>query len=332
MMQAGDRELVAQSLRQIFTATATAPARLRDDIESFGWLELLREEPGVAVPVLFALQGEHLPATTMLDQVALAGLGLGADESVTTGFVFPPAGSHEPPEACTDGGGLTLPAGGLVVAGTAAPERVTAVARLDGEVILATGTPASGTWPARGTGLDCDSGWASLDRGLTLDGQTLRLDAAGEAPWAAALAQCHRALACELTAVSRAMLELAVVHVRERRQFGQPLGSFQAVQHKLADVRVWLEVADLSTEAAWEDSGECSAALAKIHACRAARTAAQNCQQVLGGMGFTWEHSFHRYLRRAWTLEPLLGAADTLRAEIGAALRESGRLPLLAQL
>jgi alkylation response protein AidB-like acyl-CoA dehydrogenase len=128
------------------------------------------------------------------------------------------------------------------------------------------------------------------------------------------------------------MLDLAVAHTRDRRQFGQVLGSFQAVQHKLADVRVWLEAADLGAESAWEDIDQFSAALAKIHAGRAARTAARNCQQVLGGMGFTWEQPFHRYLRRAWTLEPLLGTAEALRGEIGAALRERGSLPLLAQL
>jgi hypothetical protein len=284
------------------------------------------------VSVLFALQGEHLAATTMLDQVALAALGLDAAEAAGAGFVFPPAGRHEPQAAIADGAGLTLPAGGLVLARPTAPDQVTAVVQVEGEVVLAAGALAAGAWPSGGTGLDPEGGWARLDRGLTLDGQALRLDAGRGARWPDALAHCQRALACELAAVGRAMLGLAVAHTRDRRQFGQPLGSFQAVQHKLADVRVWLEVADLSVAAAWEDGDPCAATLAKIHAGRAARTAARNCQQVLGGMGFTWEYPFHRYLRRAWTLEPLLGPADALRGEIGSALRDSGRLPLLAQL
>jgi hypothetical protein len=330
MMQAEDRELIEQSLRQIVT-TADA-TQLRDDIESFGWLELLREEPQAAVSVLFALQGEYLPATTMLDQVALAAFGLDAAEALGTAFIFPPAGSHEPPVAIAEAGGLTLRAGGLVLARPAAPDQIAAVVRVDGEVALATGALAAGTWPTAGTGLDPEGGWASLNLGLRLGGQTLRLDAGQGSRWPDVLAHCHCALACELAAASQAMLELAVSHTRDRRQFGQALGSFQAVQHKLADVRVWLEVAELSVEAAWEDRDPCAAALAKIHAGRAARTATRHCQQVLGGMGFTWEHPFHRYLRRAWTLDPLLGAADTLRGEIGSALQDSGRLPLLAQL
>jgi hypothetical protein len=330
MMQAEDRELIEQSLRQI--VRTADPGRLRDDVETFGWLELLREEPQVAVSVLFALQGECLPATTMLDQVALAALGLDADEAAGTGFVFPPAGSHEPAGAFADGAGLTLEAGGLVLGRAIALNRVAAVVRVDGEVVLATGVLAGGAWPAGGTGLDPETGWARLDHRLTLDGPALRLDAGRGSRWPEALARCHRALACELAAVARAMLELAVGHARDRRQFGQALGSFQAVQHKLADVRVWLEVAELSVAAAWEDGDPYAATLAKIHAGRAARTAAKNCQQVLGGTGFTWEYPFHRYLRRAWILEPLLGAADALRGEIGSALRDSGSLPLLAQL
>jgi alkylation response protein AidB-like acyl-CoA dehydrogenase len=106
----------------------------------------------------------------------------------------------------------------------------------------------------------------------------------------------------------------------------------QAVKHALADVRLWQESAALAAAAAWEDRGPGSAALAKALACRASRTARQNCQQHLGGMGFTWEYAFHRYLRRALTLEPLLGGARVQQAELGRALRR-GLVPMyLAQL
>jgi hypothetical protein len=137
MMHPEDQDLVEQSLRQIIVTAA--PGRLRDDIESFGWLELLREEPHVAVSVLFALQGKHLAATTMLDQVALAAFGLTANESASIGFVFPPTGTHQPTRAYEASKGLTLEAGGLVVARATAPERIAAIVRLDGDVILATG-------------------------------------------------------------------------------------------------------------------------------------------------------------------------------------------------
>jgi Acyl-CoA dehydrogenase, C-terminal domain len=78
---------------------------------------------------------------------------------------------------------------------------------------------------------------------------------------------------------------------------------------------VWQEVAEL--DAAWEDELPASAELAKVLAGRLVRTAAANCQQVLGGMGFTWEHEFHRYLRRGLLLEPPLGSAAQLRAVVG---------------
>jgi alkylation response protein AidB-like acyl-CoA dehydrogenase len=127
------------------------------------------------------------------------------------------------------------------------------------------------------------------------------------------------------------MLGSALEHVKTREQFGRPLGSFQAVKHALADVRVWLECALLAADAAWEDDRPESAEMAKILAGRLFRTAAANCQQVLGGMGFTWEHEFHRYLRRGLVLEPLLGSAAQLRGVLGARVRTTG-VPQLAQL
>jgi alkylation response protein AidB-like acyl-CoA dehydrogenase len=135
----------------------------------------------------------------------------------------------------------------------------------------------------------------------------------------------RRALAHELVGVGSTMLSMTVEHVSERVQFDRPLGSFQAVKHQLADVHLWQEIAVLSAEVAWEDCGPQSAALAKAAAIRFTRSARASCQQLLGGMGFTWEHDFHRYLRRALTLEPLLGGAPDLHGELGAAVR-SGKV------
>jgi alkylation response protein AidB-like acyl-CoA dehydrogenase len=117
------------------------------------------------------------------------------------------------------------------------------------------------------------------------------------------------------------MVRMTIEHVSSREQFNRPLGSFQAVKHQLADVHMWQQIAELSADAAWEAADGPSAALAKAAAIRFTRSARAVCQQLLGGMGFTWEHRFHRYLRRALTLEPLLGSAADIHAELGAALR-----------
>jgi alkylation response protein AidB-like acyl-CoA dehydrogenase len=139
--------------------------------------------------------------------------------------------------------------------------------------------------------------------------------------WQHAVAAGRRAIAYELLGIGGAMAAMTVEHVCSRRQFGQPLGSFQAVKHQLADVHLWHQIAVLSADAAWEDTSPHTAALAKAAAVRFTRIARVVCQQLLGGMGFTWEHDFHRYVRRALTLEPLLGGASDLHTELGAALR-----------
>src|SRR5581483_4818621 len=138
----------------------------------------------------------------------------------------------------------------------------------------------------------------------------------------------RRALSHELVGVSRAMLALAVEHAGERRQFGRPIGAFQAVKHRLAEARVALSAAEAAADEAWADPGPLTALLAKLWAGRAARLVGKQAQQVLGGMGFTWEHPFHRHLRRAL----MLGSTTELQHELGRSLLADGRVPRLAPL
>ena len=125
--------------------------------------------------------------------------------------------------------------------------------------------------------------------------------------------------AAEASGVARWALRTAVEHARVREQFGRPIGSFQAVKHLCAQM---LERAESATAVAWDaatayaDSAEqhrLSAAVAGAVALDAAVDCAKDCIQVLGGIGFTWEHDAHLYLRRALVLRQLLGGADRWR-------------------
>ncbi len=150
--------------------------------------------------------------------------------------------------------------------------------------------------------------------------------------WAEAVALGRLALGHELVGAARAMLELARTHAMERIQFGRPIGTFQAVRHRLADTLVAIEAADASLNAAWEERTSESAAMAKALAGRGARVAARHCQQVLAGIGFTTEHRLHRYVRRVVVLDQLLGAGKTLTRELGAELIATRQLPDLVPL
>ncbi|MFJ4779271.1 acyl-CoA dehydrogenase family protein [Streptomyces sp. NPDC088762] len=95
-------------------------------------------------------------------------------------------------------------------------------------------------------------------------------------------------------------VELAVRYGKEREQFGQPIGAFQAVKHLCAQMLVRAEVARTAVYAAavTADAGEI--ATAKLLADEAAVRGARDCLQVHGGMGFTWEADVHLHLKRAW--------------------------------
>ena len=147
------------------------------------------------------------------------------------------------------------------------------------------------------------------------------------ADWRAAAVLGQLAVSHELVGVSRAMLELARQHALERIQFGRPISMFQAVRHRLAESLVAIEAAAGLLDAAWDEPGPATAAMAKGLAGRSARTVARHAQQVLAGIGFTTEHPFHLYFRRTVVLDQLLGAGSALTRDVGAGVLASGSLP-----
>jgi alkylation response protein AidB-like acyl-CoA dehydrogenase len=117
----------------------------------------------------------------------------------------------------------------------------------------------------------------------------------------------------------RRILDLVVDHVKEREQFGRPIGSFQAVKHKAADMYVAIERARALTHfaALTIDEGDPrrreAAHMAKAAAGDCQRTVFQHGLQLFGAMGFTWEHELHRHLKRAKACDLLLGNATAHR-------------------
>lgn len=124
------------------------------------------------------------------------------------------------------------------------------------------------------------------------------------------------ALACDSIGGARAILEVTVAYLKTREQFGRPIGSFQALKHRCAEHKVAIEAADaLVTEAvarwdAGDADAELYALLAKANACDAYASVATDAVQLHGGIGFTWEHMCHVYLKRAKLNQILFGAAS----------------------
>ncbi|MDX3114181.1 acyl-CoA dehydrogenase family protein [Streptomyces scabiei] len=131
-------------------------------------------------------------------------------------------------------------------------------------------------------------------------------------------------LACEAVGAAGRALERTVEYLGQRVQFGRPIGSFQAVQHRLADVYVQVQAARSAayyaawatgrTEDATDDVTQDVGGLALAQALEALRLAASEAVQLHGGIGFTWEHEAHLYFKRAAGDELLFGPVHRLRA------------------
>ncbi|MFN2539928.1 MAG: acyl-CoA dehydrogenase family protein [Mycobacteriales bacterium] len=112
----------------------------------------------------------------------------------------------------------------------------------------------------------------------------------------------HVGLAAECVGAAQRVLELVVEHLLVRTQFGRPLGSFQALRHRVADLTVLVEGARSTTWYAASEPEDFTvvAPLARALASEAFVTVAGEAIQLFGGIGFTWEHDAHLYFKRAW--------------------------------
>ena len=291
-----------------------------------------------AAPVPFL--GSAVVATTALLSVAEGAavdlLATMADGGVTTALAVPFATAP----------GSAFPAS-VRVAGPRPGDAATGVARLRGMVagvadalpagmllVPADGVPqalylvdmaAEGVAKAPVTSLDmtrqlCD---------LSFDDAPGTLIASGPAAsraLEAALAAGAGILAAEQTGLAQRCLDMTVAYVKERKQFARPVGSFQGLKHRLADL--WVSVTQARAASryaaaclatgALSDRGDAkvAVALAKAYCSEVAVQAAQECVQMHGGIGFTWEHPAHLLLKRAKADSIAFGTADAHRAAL----------------
>ncbi|WP_051025406.1 acyl-CoA dehydrogenase family protein [Nocardia aobensis] len=256
-----------------------------DQLLGLGWSELVAEDPKLAIRTLGEEHGRELARSRTLELAVRAGAALpeSVPATATSVIVLPSAGTiFDEGTSKVVGLGLGRP----LEAGT---------------VLL----PVAGD---NGTQLlelpDTSVRW--LERGL-LDGRpsmlAVEVDLSGTTNrhpcnWRGAVRYGRLYLTAEYIGLTAKMLELACDHVRVRHQFARPLGSFQAVQQRLANVRVRLEAAYANQEAAWRDPHQAYAAAALLSAREAFESAVSDCVQVMGAIACTWEHPIHAYVRR----------------------------------
>jgi alkylation response protein AidB-like acyl-CoA dehydrogenase len=162
---------------------------------------------------------------------------------------------------------------------------------------------------------------------ISLDDAEARQIVVGEAARAAVdagLAAGTAVLAAEQLGLAQRCLDLTVAYVKERRQFARPIGSFQALKHRLADLWTTITLARAASRYAAacladdDPDAPVAVALAKSACCEAAVLAAEEMVQLHGGIGFTWEHPAHLYLKRAKAASVTFGTPGAHLAALAA--------------
>jgi alkylation response protein AidB-like acyl-CoA dehydrogenase len=264
---------------------------------------------GLAVPALVALGSDELHPGLLTELV---------DGSRTAGFAVPDRGGR------FDRDRVTVTAADGALSGELAQV-------VDGgaDVLLVAARIGDGTGLYVTEGGD-RTPLSTLDRTrrqarVRFDATPARLLATGadaEAAITAALRTGAALLAAEQVGGAQRLLDLTVAHAGTRLQFGRPIGSFQAVKHRCADMLVLVEHArSAAYHAAWAlqggtDDPDLAVSVAQATCSEAYQQVAQAAIQLHGGIGFTWEHPAHLYYKRAVTDAALLGSAAEHRERI----------------
>jgi len=304
-----------------------SPVEIVPALRELGWFEIRSEDPKRVDSIFFDLQGKLLASSGLLDVLVSSALDPDSNPEQAAAALHPLPGADERPvQLC---GGEILDIDGLLLARgdiesvwiQISPDRIGQLAA--GALEQLEITPIEG--------FDPSLGWRRLRGSLPVQDAT---NVTGTQPdGEQAIADlARRAISFELVGVVREMVAIAVEHVTERHQFGRPIGSFQAVQHRLAEAKVALDAAEQAAQRSLDSDDALVVTMAKLLAGEAGRLASRQCQQVLGGMGFTWEHRLHRYIRRALTLDMLYGSSKQLSALVGRQLRTDKRAPVLLSL
>lgn len=277
---------------------------------------------GLAVPALVAA-----PAGQERDAL-LADLAEGTRVAALVADVFAPHGPATAAGVTAEGTTLSGTVA-LVPDAAAADVLLVAATGPDGPVLAVVDPAAAGVGVQERGSLDPTRRLARV----TLDGATGTVLATGtdaDHALAHAFRVAGALLAAEQVGIAQRLLDTTVAYAKERLQFGRPIGSFQAVKHRCADMLVGVEQArSAALHAAWSvadprlDDADLAVAIAQARCSEVAYRAAADAIQLHGGIGFTWEHAAHLYYKRAIADAELLGSAEAYRERIAAAVLDT---------
>jgi len=308
--------------RATLDAEREARPEFWDALTEPGWVGLHVEDAGLVEQAVVVEElgracapGPYVP--TAIVAAILAADGGPAAKELLPGLT---AGTHT--------GAVALDASGLVVSGALAD---IVVCEIDGQWYA---LDAADVAPHEAPSIDLTRRLARIDTGSA---RPERLLANTTAPRVHELAAVL--FAAEAIGIAQWCVDTAAEYAKARVQFGRPIGQFQGVKHRCAEMLARLE---LARAAVWDaaraaddldDPGTPLAiAIAAALAFDAAFDNAKDCVQTLGGIGFTWEHDAHMYLRRAMTLHAVTGTPDEWRVRAATGAMHGARRRLAVDL
>jgi len=345
LLRASAREILTREcpmalVRAMIDDSRGLPDELWKKMAELGWMGLpfSRSHDGAGLGfldlvVLLEEMGRALVPGPFFSSVALAGaaVDLAGDESQKRALLPPLARGErraalalveEPERWDADGvrlearrsaGGLRLGGAKRFVLDAPSADWLVVVTRLEGELaLLAIDVRTPGVTQTPTALVDATRKAARV----SFDGAAVPADgvlARGAESFAPLLDRAKVALCAEMLGGAQRALELSIAYARTREQFGQPIGSFQAIQHRLADMLVAVEGARSATwYAAWaiergEPDAHLAACMAKAYVSEAYARIAGDAIQIHGGLGFTWEQDVQLYYKRAKLCERLFG-------------------------
>ncbi len=232
-------------------------------------------------------------------------------------------GSWHPNSVQMPAGGTTLNGTKLFVTDAAVADTIIVVVRYhhDDLALFAVDSKAPGLTVTQMPSMDLTRPIYAV-KFLDVQGELLAMGAHARSALHHGLNISEVALAAELTGGMQRGIEITVEYAKTRKQFGKPIGGYQAVQHQCADMYFFTEGSRSSAMyAAWAldnqaPDAEKAVAIAKMYASDAGREVGNRSIQVHGGMGFTWENDCHLYYRRAKASEVMLGDSTYHRDRI----------------
>ncbi|MFM2070568.1 MAG: hypothetical protein RLZZ623_831 [Actinomycetota bacterium] len=310
-------DMLRSSLRHVLTASSDAPLGAR--LAELGWDDVVDQDASTALRMLFEMRGETLSTADALGPalgqhlLRLAGSSAVSLANVVVALPSPFGTSVADGAQLQVDAMLTSPGAERIALAVGGRLAVCSVAALSVDPIES---------------LEHNAGWTRV-HGTVAAADVMWADGIA---WTDIVAHGRWLLACELVGIGRHVIAEAVEYTKQRVQYGKAIGSFQALQHRLAAAHSMVVGAGHLAREAGDDGDGWTALIAKCMAGQAAEFACTQAQQCYGAIGFTWEHEFHRYLRRTYTLDRLLGDWRSLEHEIGARLQQSGQVPRIGRL